>query len=189
MCVCVCCSVSDDLLKSYLDSYADTPWDALKYLIAEANYGGRVTDELDRRLLGSYLSRCVGMGISRGPEASCGSLWGQQECVHGRTVSTCYLHTIVVMFFVHPLPCRFYCEEALDVVNFKLSPLPQYFIPEPGSISSYKDYIHTLPITDRCACVCACQQLARDVAGHGTQQYQAVRLKARRLRLPHMSCT
>jgi dynein heavy chain len=45
--------------------------------------------------------------------------------------------------------CRFYCEEALEVVNFKLSPLPQYFIPEPGSISSYKDYILTLPTTDR----------------------------------------
>ena len=27
-------SVSDDLLKSYLDSYEQTPWDALKYLIA-----------------------------------------------------------------------------------------------------------------------------------------------------------
>jgi hypothetical protein len=54
------CRVSDDLLKSYLDSYSETPWEALKYLIAEANYGGRVTDELDRRLLGSYLSRCAG---------------------------------------------------------------------------------------------------------------------------------
>ena len=50
-------SVSDDLLQSYLDSYADTPWAALRYLIAEANYGGRVTDELDRRVLGSYLNR------------------------------------------------------------------------------------------------------------------------------------
>jgi len=66
--VCVCaCSVSDDLLKSYLDSYAETPWEALKYLIAEANYGGRVTDELDRRLLGSYLSRycCSGLLLWR----------------------------------------------------------------------------------------------------------------------------
>ena len=49
--------VSDDLLKRYLDSYVDTPWAALKYLIAEANYGGRVTDELDRRVLNSYLNK------------------------------------------------------------------------------------------------------------------------------------
>lgn len=56
--------------------------------------------------------------------------------------------------------CRFYCEEALEVVNFKLSPLPQYFIPEPGSISSYKDYIVTLPTQDRCAGSkpCGCKQ-------------------------------
>lgn len=59
-------SVSDDLLKSYLDSYAETPWEALKYLIAEANYGGRVTDERDRRLLGSYLSRCGVPATCRG---------------------------------------------------------------------------------------------------------------------------
>ena len=56
-----CCAmqVSDDLLKQYLDSYVDTPWAALKYLIAEANYGGRVTDELDRRVLNSYLNKSV----------------------------------------------------------------------------------------------------------------------------------
>jgi len=56
---CVCLQVSDDLLKKYLDSYVDTPWAALKYLIAEANYGGRVTDELDRRVLNSYLNKSV----------------------------------------------------------------------------------------------------------------------------------
>lgn len=50
-------SVSDDLLRSYVDSYASTPWEALKYLIAEANYGGRVTDELDRRVLVSYMDK------------------------------------------------------------------------------------------------------------------------------------
>ena len=50
-------SVSDDVLKAYLDAYEDTPWDALKYLISEANYGGRVTDEIDRRVLAGYLNQ------------------------------------------------------------------------------------------------------------------------------------
>lgn len=50
-------SVSDDLLRSYLDAYSATPWEALRYLIAEANYGGRVTDEIDRRVLVSYMNK------------------------------------------------------------------------------------------------------------------------------------
>jgi len=50
-------SVSDDLLKSYLDGYEETPWDALRYLIGEANYGGRVTDEIDRRVIKAYLAQ------------------------------------------------------------------------------------------------------------------------------------
>jgi len=39
----------------YLDAYDDTPWDSMKYLIAEATYGGRVTDDWDRRLLNVYM--------------------------------------------------------------------------------------------------------------------------------------
>ena len=49
-------AVSDDLLKSYLDGYEDVPWQALRYLIGQANYGGRITDELDRRVVEAYLS-------------------------------------------------------------------------------------------------------------------------------------
>ncbi|XP_073321620.1 dynein axonemal heavy chain 2 [Pagrus major] len=48
--------VSESLLRLYLDEYKEIPWDALKYLIAEVNYGGHVTDEWDRRLLTTYIN-------------------------------------------------------------------------------------------------------------------------------------
>ncbi|XP_063485594.1 dynein axonemal heavy chain 2 isoform X3 [Symphalangus syndactylus] len=48
--------VSENLLSLYLDEYEETPWDALKYLIAGINYGGHVTDDWDRRLLTTYIN-------------------------------------------------------------------------------------------------------------------------------------
>ena len=48
--------VSELCLRLYLDDYDETPWDALKYLIAEINYGGRVTDDWDRRLMNVYMA-------------------------------------------------------------------------------------------------------------------------------------
>ena len=48
--------VSENLLSLYLDGYDETPWDALKYLIAGINYGGHVTDDWDRRLLLTYIN-------------------------------------------------------------------------------------------------------------------------------------
>ena len=48
--------VCDNLLAIYLDEYEETAWDAIKYLIAEVNYGGRVTDDWDRRVLNTYIN-------------------------------------------------------------------------------------------------------------------------------------
>uniref|UniRef100_A0A671KAM8 Dynein heavy chain C-terminal domain-containing protein n=1 Tax=Sinocyclocheilus anshuiensis TaxID=1608454 RepID=A0A671KAM8_9TELE len=49
--------VSENLLSLYLDEYEEIPWDALKFLIAGINYGGHVTDDLDRRLLATYINQ------------------------------------------------------------------------------------------------------------------------------------
>merc|ERR1719502_601152 len=47
--------IDENILAMYLDEYPnDIPWDAIRYLIAEANYGGRVTENPDNRLIRVY---------------------------------------------------------------------------------------------------------------------------------------
>jgi len=93
-------SICHDLIIVFLDEYPDrTPWDAMRYLIAEANYGGRVTDDWDRRLVNCYIE-------------------------------------------------SFFRPEALTINKFPLSALPDYFLPEDGPLSSYMEYIRTLPMDD-----------------------------------------
>jgi len=55
--------ISFQQAQNFIDSNNEIPWEALYYLIAEvyfefkANYGGRVTDSVDRRLINVILRK------------------------------------------------------------------------------------------------------------------------------------
>ena len=48
--------ISQAQLYMFLNYYQEIPFEALKYMVAEANYGGRVTDPMDRRAISLMLS-------------------------------------------------------------------------------------------------------------------------------------
>jgi dynein heavy chain len=55
------------LLRNFLDLPQEIPWEALNYVIGEITYGGRVTDDWDRRCLLTILSKFVKYYISLDP--------------------------------------------------------------------------------------------------------------------------
>ncbi|XXQ39846.1 AAA+ ATPase domain-containing protein [Plasmodiophora brassicae] len=54
---------STQVLRMFLEEQAEIPWAALRYVCGEINYGGRVTDDWDRRCLMSILSRYYSVDI------------------------------------------------------------------------------------------------------------------------------
>jgi len=57
--------ISYKLISMYLNKAQDNdeeelPWETLRYLIGEAMYGGRVTDNNDRRVMTCYLLEYMG---------------------------------------------------------------------------------------------------------------------------------
>ncbi|CAK72703.1 unnamed protein product (macronuclear) [Paramecium tetraurelia] len=50
---------SQTYLKNFLDLHQEIPWDAILYVIGEITYGGRITDEWDRRCLQTILCKYI----------------------------------------------------------------------------------------------------------------------------------
>jgi dynein heavy chain len=55
--------VSREQVQMYLESQPGVPWITLTYIIAEVNYGGRVTDDKDVRLISAFLMRYFNEGL------------------------------------------------------------------------------------------------------------------------------
>lgn len=47
--------ICSNVLRSYLDSNQEVPWDDLRYIFGEIMYGGHITDAWDRRTCNTYL--------------------------------------------------------------------------------------------------------------------------------------
>lgn len=50
----------------YLDENPEVPYETLRYIIAVINYGGRVTDKIDERLIVGILEKYMHKGIMGG---------------------------------------------------------------------------------------------------------------------------
>ena len=55
--------VSLTQMRMFLDEYADIPIRVLRFLVTEINYGGRVTDDKDRRLINNLVTGFVGQQV------------------------------------------------------------------------------------------------------------------------------
>jgi dynein heavy chain, axonemal len=56
-------AVSLTQMQEYLDTYDKVPFKVLQFLFAEINYGGRVTDAKDRRLINHLVTQFCNSGV------------------------------------------------------------------------------------------------------------------------------
>ena len=56
-------SIATKILNCYLTQNDDTPWDAIRQMIGDVVYGGRVTDDWDRRCMNALLDKFINQRV------------------------------------------------------------------------------------------------------------------------------
>lgn len=95
--------ISVQQLQMFINDYAENPYEAVTYLTGECNYGGRVTDDWDRRLIVAILDNFVNPKVV------------EQANYTFSSVGTCY-----------GLPKKNEYQDYIDHINS----LPQFHSPE-----------------------------------------------------------
>ncbi|XP_027026371.2 dynein axonemal heavy chain 12 [Tachysurus fulvidraco] len=76
-------------LQLFVNEYEEVPFDAITYLTGECNYGGRVTDDWDRRLLLTILADFYNKDIIKNQRYSfspSGKYYAPPKCIHSEYV-------------------------------------------------------------------------------------------------------
>ena len=73
----------------FLDQYPDIPFRVLRFLVTEINYGGRVTDDKDRRLMSNLINNFLGPEVLD-PNYTF-SAAGAPACLKSATLSMIYM--------------------------------------------------------------------------------------------------
>jgi dynein heavy chain len=60
--------ISAQQLQNFINEYDEVPFKAILYLTGECNYGGRVTDERDRRCLNTILDDFYNPDVIKNPK-------------------------------------------------------------------------------------------------------------------------
>ena len=101
---------SQQVLRMFLEEQQEIPWDALRYVCGQINYGGRVTDDWDRRCLMSILGKfydpvileesyCFSKsGLYRAPP--CGHLASYIDYIAALPQNVRHFHSICVLAFL-----------------------------------------------------------------------------------------
>lgn len=128
--------ISARQLRMYVDDNSTTPFEALRYAIGECNYGGRVTDDKDRRLLNTILSWVYRPNVTHEVPpfllSSSGTYYVPPAGPHSSYLA--YISTLPVF----PLPEAFGLHENADITKVQISMVGKFYdsIPLPLHVSN-----------------------------------------------------
>ncbi|KAG8459256.1 hypothetical protein KFE25_014101 [Diacronema lutheri] len=102
-------------LSLFVTEYAETPFLALKYCTAECNYGGRVTDDKDRRLLNAAMDLVYAPEVlgTNQPLSSSGTYYVPSDAVGSADETIAFIRTLPLL----PAPEVFGLHENADITK------------------------------------------------------------------------